>query len=40
MQIETHTAELLAPDSIPFEVKIGIAKSKMYNSVGRDQSPA
>jgi hypothetical protein len=40
MQIEIHTAELLVPDSSPFEVETAIATLKSYKSPGIDQIPA
>jgi hypothetical protein len=36
-QTEIHTAELLVPNSSPFEVEINIAKLKKYKSPGSDQ---
>jgi hypothetical protein len=39
-QTEIHTAELLVPESSPFEVEFFIAKLKMYKSPESDQIPA
>jgi hypothetical protein len=39
-QIEIHTAELLVPEPCPSEVKIAIAKLKMYKSPGSNKIPA
>jgi hypothetical protein len=38
LQIEIHTAELLAPSSL-FEVETAIVKLKMYKLPGSDQIP-
>jgi hypothetical protein len=39
-QKEIHTADPLAPELSPFEVKIAIAKLKNFKSPGSDQIPA
>jgi hypothetical protein len=39
-QIEIRTAELVVPDSSPFEVEIATAKLKRYKSPGIDEIPA
>jgi mannosyltransferase OCH1-like enzyme len=39
-EIEIHTAQPLVLDPSPFEIKIAIAKLKMYKSPGNDQIPA
>jgi hypothetical protein len=38
-QTEIHTAELLVPRPLPFEIEIAIAELKRYKSPGSDQIP-
>jgi hypothetical protein len=39
-QIEIHTAQLLGPDTSPFEVEIATAKLRRFKLPGCDQIPA